>query len=140
MPQQFSSWTKSHLYTPGPCEFFNLYNMKMPCGVVFCTDKTKSQMFLSVGVTELTRHPTATGAKAASSAVLPKPVSLHLVIIRYAIIIKTLKNKVKMSLPLHLTEQRMLEALVVCRISDVQSTWKASKRCTWPKFSLVYKH
>lgn len=97
-------------------------------------------MFLSVGVTELTRHPTATGAKAASSAVLPKPVSLHLVIIRYAIIIKTLKNKVKMSLPLHLTEQRMLEALVVCRISDVQSTWKASKRCTWPKFSLVYKH
>lgn len=140
MPQQFSSWTKPHLYIPGPCEFFNLYNMKMPCGVIFCTDKTKSQMFLPVRVTELTLHPTATGSKAASSAVLPKPMSLHLAIIGCAIMIKPLKNKLKVSLPLHLTEQRMLEALVACRISDVQSTWKASKRYTWPEFSPVYKH
>lgn len=95
-------------------------------------------MFLPVRVTELTLHPTATGSKAASSAVLPK--SLHLAIIRYAIMIKPLKNKLKVSLPLHLTEQRMLEALVACRISDVQSTWKASKRYTWPEFSPVYKH
>lgn len=65
---------------------------------------------------------------------------MHLVIIKYTIMIIPLKNKLKVRLPLHLTEQRMLEALVVCRISDAQSTWKASNKYTWPQFSLVYKY